>query len=158
MQVQRKDSLRKLIRDGSIHIDTYRADGTMLALRTALTLDGDLVTKIDPQHVTPKLLDRHNRQVQQTLAPIQNVLLWIGRLLGVVEHRYFFVGGISLAGTTMGTLLTEQVHNLTWRGIAYRLVGSGAVTMVLAPLWRKSIQLLIQRTLARAMGPTGTAS
>ena len=155
MRQRQKDSLRQLLRDGSLHIDTFRADGKKLALRTALSLDGDLITKLDPQHATPKLIDRHSRQVRQTLAPIQRILLWIRRLLHAVEHRYFVVGGVSLSGATVTALWTTRAQGFSWRSVAYSLLGSGILTAVLTPVLRKTIQLLIELLIYRAMRPTG---
>ena len=41
------ESVRQLFEYGAVHIDTFRPDGWRLALRTTVSLSGDLITKID---------------------------------------------------------------------------------------------------------------
>lgn len=149
------DRVSQLFEYGALHIDTYRPDGFQLALRTTVSLNGDVITKFDPTALEPSLVSYHRERVDATVKPLTCALDVARRILWVVEQGRPIVAAGSLVGTSVATAKGAILHTLTWQQVLSWLAGSGLLVWMVVPLVRTLLYAVLRRKLAQVLGPTG---
>lgn len=149
------ESVRQLFEYGAVHIDTFRPDGWRLALRTTVSLSGDLITKIDPSYVDPDTLRRHNERVLDIMGPIFSTLQYTRSLIDKLKHLRVVLLTSSGLGNLAAMVWNHQAHSFSWVKQLGWLSASLVASLILSPLLRSLFHLMVRRKLAMVLAPTG---